>query len=145
MIGAGTVLTGEEVREVAATGANLIVSPNADEPVIKLTKDLNMFSAPGVFTPSECISAIHAGADCLKVFPASNIGLSGIKAYRAVLPKHVPLCAVGGVGQDDFSDYLKAGSEAFGLGSSLYSVGMSSNEVGERAKMIVDAYIKALS
>ncbi|MDJ0612795.1 MAG: 2-dehydro-3-deoxy-6-phosphogalactonate aldolase [Rhizobiaceae bacterium] len=144
LIGAGTVLTEDEVREVASTGANLIVSPNAGSGVIELTKELGMFSAPGVFTPSECISAIHAGADCLKVFPASNLGLAGFKAYRAVLPSHVPLCAVGGVGDEDFSAYMKAGAEAFGLGSSLYSVGMSAKEIGERASRMVDAYRQAM-
>ena len=145
LIGAGTVLNLEDVQNVKDAGGNLVVSPNVDPSVIEQTKSLKMFSAPGVYTPTECLMAINAGADCLKVFPASNLGTSGIKALSAVLPNSAPLCAVGGVEPDDFGEYLKAGAMAFGLGSSLYAPGMSASEVGKRAKFSVQKFREAVN
>lgn len=143
LIGAGTVLSVEQVEQVSDVGGNLIVSPNVDEKIIKATKQRDMFSAPGVYTPSECLIAIEAGADCLKVFPASNLGVSGFKAYCAILPNQISLCAVGGVASEDFADYFAAGASAFGLGSSLYAPGMTADEIGARAGAAVAMYKKA--
>ena len=81
-IGAGTVLTPEEVRAVAATGASFIVSPNADHRVIARTKQLGLGSYPGVFTPTEAFAALAAGADALKIFPAAALGRDGLKALH---------------------------------------------------------------
>ena len=140
LIGAGTVLSVEQVESVKNAGGNLIVSPNINPQIIRKTKKQGMFSAPGVYTPTECLMAIDAGADCLKVFPASNSGTSGIKALTAILPSSIPLCAVGGVGPDNFGEYLQAGAVAFGLGSSLYAPGMSAHEVGKRAKLSIQKF-----
>lgn len=140
LIGAGTVLSVEEVERVHATGGNLVVSPNVNTSVINRTKELGMFSAPGVYTPSECMSAIGSGADVLKIFPASNLGVNGFKAYRAVLPKKVELCAVGGIGNADFEAYKRAGASGFGLGSSLYKPGMRATKIQQNAIAAVKAF-----
>jgi len=143
LVGAGTVLTVEEVEGVHAAGGNMIVSPNVGTSIIERTKELGMFSAPGVYSQSECLKAIHSGADILKIFPASNLGLSGFNAYRAVLPKSVELCAVGGIGNADFEVYKKAGASGFGLGASLYTPGMSANDIQQNAVAAVEVFNKA--
>ena len=139
-IGAGTVLTPEEVRSVAATGASFIVSPNADLRVIARSKELGLGSYPGIFTPTEAFAALAAGADALKFFPAELIGTSGIKAMKAVLPKHVPVLAVGGANETNFGDYIQAGCAGFGIGSNIYKPGMTAADVGERARKLVAAF-----
>ena len=96
MIGAGTVLTVTDVGEVAEAGGRLIVSPNCDPEVIAATKARGLQSWPGVMTPTECFAALKAGADGLKIFPASLIGPDGVKAIRAVLPKACQVYAVSG-------------------------------------------------
>lgn len=141
-IGAGTVLTRAEVDSVAATGAQLIVSPNANPEVIAATKAAGLDSFPGVFTATEAHAAIAAGADALKFFPADLLGPSGIKAIGTILPKGFPLLAVGGVDASNMADYLAAGVAGFGIGSSLYKPGMSADDVGRRAAEMVEAYDK---
>jgi len=91
-------------------------------------------------TPSECFAAIKAGADGLKIFPASIIGADGIKAMRAVLPKDMPVYAVGGVGPNDFATYAKAGCDGFGLGSGIFKPGMSADDVSKAAVVYVVAH-----
>ncbi|NIY77328.1 2-dehydro-3-deoxy-6-phosphogalactonate aldolase [Thalassospira sp. HF15] len=140
MIGAGTVLTTDDVANVKAANGEFIVSPNCDIDVIAKTKELGMGSWPGVLTPTECFAAIKAGADGLKIFPASIIGSEGIKAMRAVLPKDLPVFAVGGVGPDDFSTYAKAGCDGFGLGSGIYKPGMTASDVSKAAIAYVRAH-----
>lgn len=125
LIGAGTVLTAEEVQKVAHAGGNVIVSPNVNEAVIAKSQEFGLTSYPGVFTASEAFTAIAAGASGLKIFPAATLGASGIAALTAVLPPPMPLYAVGGIGPEDFAAYRKAGVYGFGLGSSLYKAGMS--------------------
>lgn len=139
-IGAGTVLTPEQVRAVAATGATFVVSPNCDLRVIERTKDLGLGSYPGVFSPSECFAALGAGADALKIFPAGMMGTGGLKALRAVLPEGTAVYAVGGVGPADFADWRAAGADGFGLGSSLYQPGWEAGRVAEQARASVRAY-----
>jgi 2-dehydro-3-deoxyphosphogalactonate aldolase len=139
-IGAGTVLSVEDVKAVADAGGTLIVSPNRDDDVIRATKAAGLDSYPGVFTPTEALGAIRAGADALKFFPADVLGPGGIKGISAVLPKDVPLLAVGGVDAGNIADYLKVGVVGFGIGSSLYKPGLSPAEVGARAKAMVAAW-----
>lgn len=141
LIGAGTVLRVEEVQEVHLAGGNLIVSPNVNRDVIQAAKKSNMLSAPGVYTPSECLAALSYGADILKIFPASNMRTNGIKALSAVLPSTTQLCVVGGVGDDDFKAYKKVGAVSFGLGSSLYQPGMQVHDLRTKAKAAVKAFI----
>lgn len=141
LIGAGTVLSVDEVDKVKACGGNLIVSPNMDEDVISHARALDMTVLPGVMTPTEAFSALKAEASGLKFFPASLLGPSGISAVTAVLPKGTQLFAVGGVGPEDFAAYKKAGIYGFGLGSSLYKAGRSVAET----KNAAEASIKALA
>lgn len=140
LIGAGTVLTTEQVESIAATGAKLIVSPNANPAVIARTRELSMQSYPGVLTPTECFSALEAGANGLKLFPADVLGASGVKAIRAVLPAETQLFAVGGVGADNLKAWRSAGILGFGIGSSLYKPGVSLEDLSQRAQELVTAY-----
>ncbi|MDZ7824160.1 MAG: 2-dehydro-3-deoxy-6-phosphogalactonate aldolase [Ahrensia sp.] len=140
LIGAGTVLTAVDVDSLNNVGGKLLVSPNIDERVMKRAAHHKMVTMPGVFSPTEAFKAIELGASGLKFFPASVIGASGIKAMMAVLPKDIPIGAVGGVSEADFADYGKNGISVFGLGSSIYSPGMSAQEVATRARKIVAAY-----
>jgi 2-dehydro-3-deoxyphosphogalactonate aldolase len=144
-IGGGTVLTKVDVTEVAEAGGTLIVSPNCDPQVIAATKALGLDSWPGVMTPTECFAAIKAGADGLKIFPASLIGPDGLKAMRAVLPKAMPVYAVGGAGADNFAQWVKAGASGFGIGTALYTPGLSVADVATRATQIVAAHDKAFA
>ncbi|MCB1503306.1 MAG: 2-dehydro-3-deoxy-6-phosphogalactonate aldolase [Bauldia sp.] len=142
-IGAGTVLTVEEVAAVADAGGTLIVSPNRNDDVIRATRAAGLASFPGVFTPTEALGAIAAGADALKFFPAEVLGPAGVKAMSAILPRGFPLLAVGGVDAGNIGTWLAAGVVGFGIGSSLYKPGLSPAEVGQRAKAMVAAWKKA--
>jgi 2-dehydro-3-deoxyphosphogalactonate aldolase len=142
-IGAGTVLTLAEVREVAEAGGRLIVSPDCNPEVIAETRRLGLASWPGVMTPTEAFAAIRAGAEGLKLFPASLVGPEGLRAMRAVLPASVPVYAVGGSGPANFRNWLAAGAAGFGLGTALYTPGLTADEVGARAHAIVSAYEEA--
>lgn len=140
LIGAGTVLTVDNVASLDAAGGKLMVSPNVVPDVIKAAAALEMVTMPGVFTPTEALAAAAAGATGLKFFPASVLGPSGINAMLAILPKDLLIAAVGGVSEKNFSDYIAAGINAFGLGSSLYKPGMTASEVSARAKATIAAY-----
>lgn len=143
-IGAGTVLTVENVEAVKAAGGALIVSPDTNEDVIRRTRALGMASYPGVFSPTEAFRAIRAGATGLKFFPAEVLGAKGIKAMKAVLPRDLPLYAVGGASPDNFREYFDAGCAGFGLGSYIFKPGMGLAEIGERARTAVAAYDKGM-
>lgn len=140
LIGAGTVLSTDDVGRVHEAGGKLIVSPNVDQRVIVATKTKGMQSWPGVMTPSECFLALKSGADGLKIFPASLLGPDGIKAIRAVLPTGTQVYAVGGAGPDNFGTWLAASCDGFGIGSALYKPGMSTADIGKRGAEIVAAY-----
>lgn len=139
-IGAGTVLTAEQVSQVRAAGGTFIVSPNYDAEVIRATKQQGMASYPGVMTPTECFAALKAGADALKIFPAFQVGAKGIQALRAVLPAQTVLYAVGGVGPAEFKEYRLAGCQGFGMASNLYKSGFSAAQTAANAKEIITAY-----
>lgn len=137
LIGAGTVLTAPDVKEVASAGGKLVVSPNTDEAVIRKSKELGLVSVPGFATATEAFTAIAAGADALKLFPAGTQGASNVKALKAVLPNDMPLLAVGGVGTSNMREFATAGADGFGLGSNLYRPGDTAPEVGRRAAEFV--------
>ncbi|MFN3605707.1 MAG: 2-dehydro-3-deoxy-6-phosphogalactonate aldolase [Cypionkella sp.] len=139
-IGAGTVLTTDQVRALAGIGAQIIVSPNTDAEVIAKTRSLGLQSWPGVMTPSDCFTALKAGATGLKLFPGSLLGPEGLKAIRAVLPLGTQVYAVGGAGPANFAAWIAAGADGFGLGTALYTQGLPADEVGARARAVVAAY-----
>ncbi|KGJ07782.1 2-dehydro-3-deoxy-6-phosphogalactonate aldolase [Paracoccus versutus] len=138
-IGAGTVLTVDEVAQVADAGGRMIVSPNADPAVIGATRARGLQSWPGVFTATECFAAIAAGATGLKLFPADQAGTGTLRALRAVLPRDMPVYAVGGAGPANFAEWLDAGAQGFGIGSALYRPGDGPETVAARARDIVAA------
>jgi 2-dehydro-3-deoxyphosphogalactonate aldolase len=139
-IGAGTVLTVQQVREVADAGGRIIVSPSFDAEVVGETKARKLASWPGVLTPSECFAALKAGADGLKIFPCSVIGPAGVKAMRAVLPKETLVYAVGGAGPANFASWFEAGINGFGIGTALYEPGRPLVPLRQAAGAIVEAY-----
>jgi len=142
-IGAGTVTKIGEVLALSRLGVDFIVSPNFDSGVVKATKEAMIISYPGVTTASECYSAINCGADGLKFFPASLLGIENFKALKAILPKDIPFYMVGGVGPDNFSSWFDAGATGFGIGSGIYKAGDSSQSVAMKAKQIVQSYDEA--
>lgn len=140
LIGAGTVLSVEDVDRLDSVGGRLMVSPNVEREVIAQAASHGMVTMPGVFTATEALAACAAGASALKFFPASVLGPSGINAIRAILPKDVPVGAVGGVANEGFEAYAKIGVRTFGLGSSLYKAGMAADEVARRGTAAIAAF-----
>lgn len=118
LLGAGTVITTEQVTNAISVGAEYIISPNVDIEVIKKTKELSKVSIPGAFTPTEMITAYNAGADIVKLFPAGNLGIDYIKALLAPL-SHIPVVAVGGINEKNINDFLNVGAKVVGIGSNL--------------------------
>lgn len=139
-IGAGTVLTVAQVAAVADAGGRLIVSPNCDTDVICATKAAGLASYPGAFTATECLKALAAGADGLKIFPALQMGPDGLAALRAVLPAATEVYAVGGVDETNFAAWRAAGATGFGIGSALYKPGRAPEDVAARARALVSAF-----
>lgn len=139
LIGAGTVLTTDDVKRVQEAGGRLVVAPNTNVDVIRAAVAAGMVSSPGYFTPSEAFTAIEAGAHALKLFPAEAASPAVVKAQKAVLPKHIPLIVVGGVNADNIGGWLDSGADGFGLGSGLYKPGQSAEETLQKAKSFVAA------
>ncbi len=135
LAGAGTVLTPEDVRNVRAAGGEFIISPNTDVAVIRETKATGMLSIPGFFTASEAFTAIQAGADYLKLFPAA-LGPGYVKELKAVVRK--PIMAVGGVNAANLPDFMKVCAGA-GIGSALYKAGKSLEDLDRDAAAMVAA------
>ena len=142
LAGAGTVISREQLAMAFDAGASYIVTPNADEGIIRGAKELGLRVFPGAMTPTEIVNAYRAGADAVKVFPAGNLGPGYIKAIRAPLSS-IPLMAVGGVNEKNTSDFLRAGCVGVGVGGNL--VNKTWIEAGEWGKIAALArdYIKA--
>ncbi len=140
LVGAGTVLTVQQVREVHAAGGQLIVSPNYNEAVVREAVQRKMVCLPGVLTPSEAFAALAAGAHGLKLFPAEMISPAAVKALRAVLPAQTLLLPVGGITPDNMAPYRAAGANGFGIGSALYKPGMKAEQVRAQARRFAPAW-----
>ena len=140
IFGAGTVLEKSDVDRLEKLGANMVVSPNCDPHIINATKVAGMQSYPGVMTPTECFSALKAGADGLKIFPGELVTPKGLKAIRAVLPSEALCFAVGGATADNFAQWREAGANGFGVGSAIYKANDSAEIVSTKAQAIVQAY-----
>lgn len=119
-IGAGTVLNERQVELTKVAGGEFIISPDTNPDVIKKTKELGMVSMPGALSPSEIQIAHRSGADFVKLFPITNLGTDYVKAIKAPL-SHIRLLAVGGVNENNLSDYLRSGVCGFGIGSNIVS------------------------
>lgn len=139
IIGAGTVISVEQVVKVADAGGRLVVSPNTDIEVIRATTSADMISVPGYYTASEAFDAIKAGAHALKLFPAEVAGIATVKSHRAVLPGDIPLVASGGITPNTIAAWCDAGVDGFGLGSALYTAGLSARDVAQQAARFVAA------
>lgn len=139
VVGAGTVLDVESVGRVAAAGGQLVVSPATDAAVIAATRAADLVSVPGFFTPSEAFAGIAAGAHALKFFPAEAGSPAVVKALKAVLPRDVPVLAVGGMTPEGLGAWAAAGADGFGLGSGLYHPGTSAEMAGAMATRFVAA------
>ncbi|HDR8973506.1 2-dehydro-3-deoxy-6-phosphogalactonate aldolase [Burkholderia vietnamiensis] len=134
IVGAGTVLRAEFVERVRDAGGALIVMPHSDAAVIRRARELDLASAPGVATPTEAFAALANGADVLKMFPAEQLGVPVVKAWRAVIDRAVPLIPVGGVTPDNMQPFLAAGANGFGLGSALYRPGQTADATAANAR-----------
>lgn len=139
LVGAGTVLTVEDVRNVHAAGGQLIVSPNFNPAVVREAVRMDMVCLPGVMTASEAFAALDAGATGLKIFPAEMITPAVLKALRAVLPAGTMVLPVGGITPDNMQPYLEAGANGFGIGSALYKPGALPAKVAESAIKFIAA------
>jgi len=140
LVGAGTVLSVSEVAAVHDVGAQFVVSPNTDPAVIRATKEHGLVSVPGFATASEAFAASVAGADAQKLFPAEAAPPPVLRALKAVLPASLPVLPVGGISTTNMKAYVDAGAAGFGIGSSLYSLGVSGEVVRERAMGFVRAW-----
>ena len=144
VFGAGTVLREYDVYRVQEVGGKIIVSPNLNTLVIKKTKELNLYSIPGVFTATECFDALDSGADALKFFPASQLKEENFQALQAVLPENTISIAVGGINENSFPSWLQVNISGFGLESNLYKPGMLIEEVKLKAQQIVRSYDESI-
>ena len=117
-IGAGTVLTPEQVELVAEAGGRFVISPDTNTGVIEKTKQLDLVSIPGALTPTEVQTAHRAGADFVKLFPVDGLGNAYVKAISAPL-SHIKFLAVGGVNEENMASFLRAGVCGFGIGSGM--------------------------
>lgn len=144
LVGAGTVLTPAQVRDVHAAGGQLIVSPNVDADVVREAVGLGLVCLPGIATPTEAFAALMAGAHGLKLFPAEAASPAVLKAMLAVLPSGTLMVPVGGITAGNMAPWRAAGAHGFGLGSALYRPGKHAEAVRQDAAAFVAAYQGAL-
>ncbi len=145
LVGAGTVLSAAEVDRVHGAGGRLIVAPNCDPAVIRRALELGMRVLPGIATATEAFTAFNAGATDLKLFPAATYGPRHLKALKSVLPKHVKIYPVGGIGSQDISEWLVSGADGFGFGSELFTPAYTLAEIEKRAHALIEALRAAIA
>lgn len=137
LVGAGTVLDPADVQRIKDVGGRIIVSPDTNVEVIAASAAAGLVASPGYFSPSEAFAAIRAGATALKLFPAEGASPTVLKAQLAVIPKRVPVLAVGGINSTNMRPWLEAGASGFGLGGGLYKPGQSAAETLDKARAYV--------
>lgn len=138
LVGAGTVMSPQQVRDVKTAGGRLIVMPHSDAEVIIAAKAEDMVAAPGIMTPTEAFAALKNGADALKLFPAEASPPQVLKAILAVLPTGTSVVPVGGIDPDNLASYWNVGAKGFGLGSALYKPGKAIDDIAFDAKRFVE-------
>jgi 2-dehydro-3-deoxyphosphogluconate aldolase/(4S)-4-hydroxy-2-oxoglutarate aldolase len=143
-IGAGTVLTEEQVLLTHKAGGRFIISPDACPEVIQKTRELGLVSIPGALTPTEIQQAHRAGADFVKLFPITSLGAPYVKAVRAPL-SHIRLLAVGGIDETNMADYLRAGISGFGVGSNIIDQKMLAENDYNGITALAKRYCQALA
>jgi 2-dehydro-3-deoxyphosphogalactonate aldolase len=139
LIGAGTVMSPEQVRDVAAAGGRFVVMPHGDPRVIEECQKAGLPCVPGVATPSEAFAALAAGAAALKLFPAQSLPPDVVAAWKAVLADETWLIMVGGITPASMKPYRQAGARGFGIGSPIFRPGMPLDEIERAAKEFVEA------
>ncbi len=139
LIGAGTVMTPDQVAQIAAAGGKLIVTPHADVAVTRAAKQHDMLAVPGFFTPTEAFALLAAGADALKLFPAEATRPEVLRAMRAVLPAGTAVLPVGGIDASNMAAWHAAGAAGFGIGSAIYKPGDTAAVVADKAKRLTAA------
>lgn len=139
LVGAGTVLSAQDVEAVAAAGGRLVVAPNTDAAVVGAALGRGMVMLPGVYTPTEAFEAYRLGARYLKLFPADSLGPAYIRAIRSVLPRDAHIVPTGGVSAETIADFHAAGSRAYGIGTQVYKPGMDVAEISRRAQVLAQA------
>ena len=144
LVGAGTVITPEQVRLTYEAGGHYLVTPTTQPEIIRMGKDLGLGLFPGAFSATEILSAYEAGADAVKVFPASCVGPGYIKAIRGPL-SHIPLMAVGGINEKNAADYLKAGCVGLGVGGNLVNKEWIRNGEWEKITALARAFLAAVN
>jgi 2-dehydro-3-deoxyphosphogalactonate aldolase len=141
LIGAGTVMTAQQVGEIAQAGGRLIVTPHADVAVTQAAKQHGMLAVPGFFTPTEAFALLAAGADALKLFPAEAARPEVLRAMRAVLPAGTAVLPVGGIDASNMAAWHAAGAAGFGIGSAIYKPGDTAATVADKAKLLTTAMV----
>jgi 2-dehydro-3-deoxyphosphogalactonate aldolase len=139
LIGAGTVIAPAQVREIAAAGGRLVVTPHADARVAHAAKNYGLLAVPGCFTPAEAFAMLEAGADALKLFPAEAASPAVLRSLRAVLPKGTAVLPVGSIDASNMAGWRAAGAAGFGIGSAIYKPGDSVETVAAKARALVRA------
>jgi 2-dehydro-3-deoxyphosphogluconate aldolase/(4S)-4-hydroxy-2-oxoglutarate aldolase len=137
-VGAGTVLSEDDVRSAADAGAQFVVSPNVSPAVIKRASDLGLLALPGAYTPTEILTAVDSGARLVKLFPAQPAGIPYLRALQGPMPD-VGFVPTGGVGLDDIAGFLDAGAVAVALGSSLVRATDGLDRLRTRVQQAVEA------
>jgi 2-dehydro-3-deoxyphosphogalactonate aldolase len=140
LVGAGTLTEAAQVTQVAVAGGKLIVTPHAELSVVRAAKEAGLFAVPGFFNPTEAFALLKAGADAIKLFPAEVLGPPMLKALKAVLPKGTLVVPVGGISEKSIPQWIAAGANGFGAGSSIYVPGDDAKTVLQKAKQLLDAF-----
>lgn len=144
-VGAGTVLNVKMAKEAVSAGAEFLISPNVDLHVIRYALEQGIDIWPGAMTPTEIVTAFHAGAEAVKLFPMASLGLGYLREIRAPL-NHIPLIVTGGVSLQNIAEYYEAGASAVGIGSSLLPkdalAAGDATRIAESARAFVQAAFK---